>query len=273
MCYIIYFLNLCQSLSPQCFVYEKWPEIWGWSGETGALYVRGRWVTWPTHVVLLGKKITSWEKTPDLSGLKHYTWDLKTLLSSQKLDGIISKVVPVDSKCKFMIHNSSPVILPTHQRRFDTVCQSCSRLMIDSSQQSGSTTRAVDLTVVWRSLAKKTFLVIQFVNAADSSGMVLYPASGFRCAVGTSFVHNELLFVSNRFHFNLEWPKDLNSLQDFSKRSRLWFVSFMLIHFNNFQAVICLAFGILVMTHPDFIETIQDILECPVDVVKLLGFW
>ena len=95
--------------------------------------------------------------------------------------------------------------------------------------------------------------------------MVLRPASGFQCAVGTSFVEF-LCFksislqsrVARRFEFILEKIRA--------------FVCFMLIHFNNFQAEICSAFGNQVMGHPDFIETILEILACPMDVVKPLGF-
>ena len=67
--------------------------------------MRGGWVKWPSTVVILGKSVRSWEKTTDLNGLRHITWDLKKMLHSSKLDGII--ISKVDSKCfKFMINNS-----------------------------------------------------------------------------------------------------------------------------------------------------------------------
>jgi hypothetical protein len=81
-------------------------------------------------------------------------------------------------------------------------------------------------------------------------------------------LHSLNYYVSNRFHFNLELPEDLNSLLETIQA----FDCFMLIHFNNFQADICSAFGNQVMAHPDFIETILEILACPMDVVKPLGF-
>jgi hypothetical protein len=77
-------------------------------------------------------------------------------------------------------------------------------------------------------------------------------------------------YISSRFHFNLSRVarEDLNSLLEKIQA----FVCFMLIHFNKFQADICSAFGNQVMAHPDFIETILEILACPMDVVKPLGF-
>ena len=163
-----------------------WSEVE--SGEQGSIYVRGGWVKWPPSVVILGKSVKSWERTQDLNGLRHITWDLKKMLHSSKLDGII--ISKEDSKCfTFMINNSWPIVISIHQKRFATACQSSNRqLMIDSSPQSGSMTRVVDLILDCISPARKTSPVIQFVEL----WMVLRPASGFQCAVGTSLV--ELLY-------------------------------------------------------------------------------
>ena len=169
-CNVLYFMEL--SITSR-FINENnglrlmdWSEVE--SGEQGSIYVRGGWVKWPSTVVILGKSVRSWEKTTDLNGLRHITWDLKKMLHSSKLDGII--ISKVDSTCfKFMINNSWPIVISIHQKRFATVCQSSNRLqlMIDSSPQSGSMTRVVDLILDCISPARKTSPVIQFVDAVN----------------------------------------------------------------------------------------------------------